>query len=134
MKIVCIFAKKRKEREMDNKKLERQKKYEAEALQVIKERKIFFFDHVFAFTSFSRATAYNNGLDKMDSIKDALTHNRTSGVTYLLNKWISSDNPTLQIAVMRIIADENTRRSLNQQYIENTIKEQPIFNIKPKKK
>lgn len=119
---------------MDKAKLERQKKYEAEALQVIKERKIFFFGHIFAFTSFSESTAYNHKLEELESIKEALTHNRTSGVTYLLNKWISSDNPTLQIAVMRIIADENTRRSLNQQYIENTIKEQPIFNIKPKKK
>lgn len=119
---------------MDEAKLERQKKYEAEALKVVKERKIFFFSHIFAFTSFSGATAYNHGLEKLESIKEALTHNRTNGVNYMLQKWVGSENATLQIAAMRIIADEQIRRSLNQQYIENTIKEQPIFNIKPKKK
>ena len=88
-----------------------------------------FFSHVFAYASFSAATAYNHDLEKLETIKDALAKNRTSGVTYMLNKWISSDNATLQIAAMRIISDEDLRRSLNQQYIEQTIKEQPLFNI-----
>ena len=108
---------------------EKQKAYEKELLKIIKERKIMFFSHAFAYTSFSAATAYNHNLEKLDTIKDALAKNRASGVTYMLNKWIASDNATLQIAAMRIISDENLRRSLNQQYIEQTIKEQPLFNI-----
>ena len=108
---------------------EKQKAYEKELLKIIKERKIMFFSHAFAYTSFSAATAYNHGLEKLDTIKEALAKNRASGVTYMLNKWISSDNATLQIAAMRIISDEELRRSLNQQYIEQTIKEQPLFNI-----
>jgi len=108
---------------------EKQKAYEKELLKIIEERKIMFFSHAFAYTSFSAATAYNHNLEKLDTIKDALAKNRASGVTYMLNKWIGSDNATLQIAAMRIIADEEIRRSLNQQYIEQTIKEQPLFNI-----
>ena len=108
---------------------EKQKAYEKELLKIIKERKIMFFSHAFAYTSFSAATAYNHNLEKLDTIKDALAKNRASGVTYMLNKWIGSDNATLQIAAMKIIADEELRRSLNQQYIEQTIKEQPLFNI-----
>ena len=108
---------------------EKQEAYEKELLKIIKERKIMFFSHAFAYTSFSAATAYNHGLEKLDTIKEALAKNRASGVTYMLNKWISSDNATLQIAAMRIISDEELRRSLNQQYIEQTIKEQPLFNI-----
>jgi hypothetical protein len=107
----------------------KQKAYEKELLEIIKERKIMFFSHAFAYTSFSAATAYNHNLEKLDTIKDALAKNRASGVTYMLNKWIGSDNATLQIAAMRIISDEDLRRSLNQQYIEQTIKEQPLFNI-----
>ena len=107
----------------------KQKAYEKELLKIIEERKIMFFSHVFAYASFSSATAYNHGLEKLETIKDALAKNRTSGVTYMLNKWIGSDNATLQIAAMRIISDEDLRRSLNQQYIEQTIKEQPLFNI-----
>ncbi len=108
---------------------EKQKAYEKELLKIIEERKIMFLNHAFAYTSFSAATAYNHDLEKLDTIKRALAKNRTSGVTYMLNKWISSDNATLQIAAMRIISDEDLRRSLNQQYIEQTIKEQPLFNI-----
>lgn len=108
---------------------EKQKAYEKELLKIIEERKIMFFSHAFAYTSFSAATAYNHGLEKLETIKEALAKNRASGVTYMLNKWIGSDNATLQIAAMRIIADEEIRRSLNQQYIEQTIKEQPLFNI-----
>ena len=111
---------------------EKQKAYEKELLEIIEERKIMFFSHAFAYTSFSAATAYNHDLEKLDTIKSALAKNRTSGVTYMLNKWISSDNATLQIAAMRIISDEDLRRSLNQQYIEQTIKEQPLFNIEVK--
>ena len=113
---------------------EKQKKYEKELLKIIEERKIMFFNHAFAYASFSPATAYNHDLEKLDTIKDALAKNRTSGVTYMLNKWISSDNATLQIAAMRVISDEDLRRSLNQQYIEQTIKEQPLFNIDVKEK
>lgn len=108
---------------------EKQKAYEKELLEIIKERKIMFFSHAFAYASFSPATAYNHNLEKLDTIKEALAKNRASGVTYMLNKWIGSDNATLQIAAMRIISDEELRRSLNQQYIEQTIKEQPLFNI-----
>jgi hypothetical protein len=107
----------------------KQKAYEKELLEIIEDRKIMFFSHAFAYASFSLATAYNHGLEKLETIKDALAKNRTSGVTYMLNKWIGSDNATLQIAAMRIISDEELRRSLNQQYIEQTIKEQPLFNV-----
>ena len=113
---------------------EKQKAYEKELLEIIEERKIMFFSHAFAYASFSPATAYNHDLEKLETIKDALAKNRTSGVTYMLNKWINSDNATLQIAAMRIISDEDLRRSLNQQYIEQTIKEQPLFNIDVKGK
>ena len=105
---------------------EKQKAYEKELLKIIEERKIMFFSHAFAYASFSPATAYNHGLEKLETIKDALAKNRTSGVTYMLNKWIGSDNATLQIAAMRIISDEDLRRSLNQHYIDHTSGGEPL--------
>ena len=65
------------------------KDYEQELLEIIEDRKIAFFDHCFAFTSFSRATAYNHQLDKLDSIKDLIKKNRVKAKNYLLNKWIA---------------------------------------------
>lgn len=90
------------------------KKYEAELLKVIKEKRIAFFDHCFGFTSFSRATAYNHSLDKLDSIKDAINQNRVTAKNYMLNKWIASDNATLQISAMRLLSDPEEHRLLNQ--------------------
>lgn len=108
--------------------LEKQKKYEKELLKVIKEKKIAFFDHCFGFTSFSRATAYNHSLDKLDSIKDAINQNRVTAKNYMLNKWIASDNATLQISAMRLLSDSEEHQKLNQSYVDHTTKGDKIQN------
>jgi len=95
-------------------------KYEAELLAAIAKHKFMRFDHCFSgAVTFSRATAYNHGLDKLDSIKDALEANRLKGVNYMLQKWITGENATLQIAAMRMICTPEEHRLLNQQYTEN---------------
>jgi hypothetical protein len=96
------------------------KKYEKELLEVIKSKKIAFFDHCFGFTSFSRATAYNYDLDKLDSIKETIAQNRVTAKNYMLNKWIASDNPTLQISAMRLLSDTEEHKKLNQSYTDHT--------------
>jgi hypothetical protein len=102
-------------------------KYKAELLDVIRRHKIAFFDHAFGFTtSFKRSTAYNHGLDKLDDIKDAIAQNRVKAKTYMLNKWIESDNPTLQLAAYRLCADPEEHQKLNQQYIDHTSKGEKI--------
>lgn len=97
-------------------------KYKAELLDVIKKHKIAFIDHCFAFTSFSRSTAYEHNLDKSDDIKNAIAQNRVKAKNYMLNKWIASDNATLQLAAYRLCADPEEHQKLNQQYIDHTSK------------
>lgn len=110
----------------------RKQSYIDEMLKLIQEKKIFRFSHCFAFTSFSSATAYNHELEKVESIKEALTKNRAEGRNYLMQKWMKSDNATLQLALMRLIGSPEEHRLLNQQYIENSVKvDKPIFDIKP---
>lgn len=100
---------------------EKAKKYEAEMLKAIKEHNLMRFDHVFGgFVSFSSSTAYNHELEKLESIKEALFANRRKDANNLIQKWINSDNATLQIAAMRLIGDEDERRKLNQQYVQQT--------------
>jgi hypothetical protein len=98
----------------------KQKKHEEEILKVIKEKKIAFFDHCFAYTTFSRANAYIYQLDKLDTIKDSINQNRVSAKNYMLNKWIASDNPTLQISAMRLLSDSEEHKKLNQNYTDHT--------------
>jgi hypothetical protein len=97
-------------------------KYEKELLDVIKDKKIAFLDHAFGYTSFSRATGYNHELDKLDSIKAAIGENRVKAKNYMINKWVASDNPTLQIAAFRLMSDTEEHRKLNQSYIDHTSK------------
>ena len=98
------------------------KKYEEELLRVIKEKKIAFLDHCFAFTSFSSSTAYNHELEKLESIREAIKQNRVKAKNYMLNKWIGSDNATLQISAMRLLSDKEEHQKLNQSYIDHTSK------------
>ena len=106
--------------------------HEAAILKIIKERKLMRFDHIFGhYGGCSRATAYNHGLDKLDSIRGALEQNRTKGVDYLLQKWIGGENATLQIAAMRLICTNEERQMLNQQYIDHTSKGEGIKIILP---
>lgn len=98
------------------------KEYAAELLSVIEKHKIAFLDHAFAFTSFCASTAYNHGLEKMENIKVALHKNRAKAKTTMLNKWIDSDNPTLQLAAYRLCATPEEHQKLNQQYIDHTTK------------
>lgn len=106
--------------------------HEAAILKVIKEKKIMRFDHIFGhFAGCSRATAYNHGLDKLDSIKEALELNRAKGVDYLLQKWIAGDNATLQIAAMRLICTSEEHRLLNQSYVDMTTKGKEITDTPP---
>lgn len=97
-------------------------KYEKELLEVIKDKKIAFFDHCFGYTSFCAATAYNHQLEKLETIKNAIKENRVKAKNYMLNKWIASDNPTLQVAAMRLLSDSEEHKKLNQSYIDHTSK------------
>jgi hypothetical protein len=95
--------------------------HEKAIVEVIKTNKVMFIDHIFAYyTDLRQSQFYNLELDKSENIKDAISQNRLKGKTYMLNKWIASDQPTLQIAGFRLLADAEEHRKLNQQYIEQT--------------
>jgi len=98
--------------------------HEKKILDVIKERPIFSFKDIFVYyKGCSRATAYNLGLDKLDSIKELIYQNKRQGVVSLISKWLSSSNATLQIAAMRLICDKEEHQLLNQQYIDHSNKD-----------
>lgn len=105
---------------------EKQKEYEAELLKVIKEKKIAVLCHAFGFTSFCSATAYNHDIEKLESIKNAINENKARAKTYMLMKWVESDNATLQVAAYRLLSTPEEHRLLNQQYTDHTTKGEKI--------
>ena len=93
--------------------------HEKDIVEVIKANKICRISHIFGFyTDIKSSQFYNLKLEESDKIKEAIHQNRAKGTGYLLNKWISSDNATLQIAAYRLICTPEERQMLNQQYIE----------------
>lgn len=116
--------------EIEAKKREEQKaEYAEELLSILRGKKIAFLSHAFAYTSFSSSTAYNFELEKMESVKETIKKNRANAKNYMVQKWIASDNATLQVAAYRLMSDPEEHKLLNQSYIDHTSGgEKVIFN------
>ena len=93
---------------------------EEKSIFVIQEKKLVFIDDIVSYLPCNRATFYNHKLDKIDTIKGALEFNKTEIKTGLRKKWLSSDNATLQIALMRLVCTDEERRKLAINYNEIT--------------
>jgi len=101
-----------------------------EIIEIVNRKKIKRFSHVFnTFTKISLRTAYNYGFHELHEIKDAIEKQREKAKQYLLDSWITSDNPTLNISAMRLLADSDEHRKLNQNYIDHTTGDEKISTI-----
>ena len=101
--------------------------YIKQIVSLIKEKKIMRVDHIFGQNApIGKSRFYQLCLHEVDDIKEALSNNRYKGVDYLLQKWMASDNATLQIAAMRLICDPDEHRKLNQQYNDITTQGEKI--------
>jgi hypothetical protein len=107
----------------------KQKEYELKLLKVIEENKICYLEHAFGYTSFSKKTAYNHGLHELPTIKEAIEKNRAKGKSYMVNNWIASKNPLLQIAAYRLLATSEEHKKLNQNYVEEEVQKDRVYTI-----
>lgn len=92
-------------------------------IELIPNKPIFTFKDVFVYyKGCTRQWAYALDIDKNDTIKGLIYDNKRKGVTSLLSKWITSNNATLEIAAMRLLADDEERKMLSMSYTENETK------------
>lgn len=100
------------------------KDLEKKALAAIKRYRLKFITYVSAYLPCSRSTFSVLELDKSDTLKEAVEQNRTSAKTKALNRWEKSQNATLQVAFMKLIADDDEADRLNgsRQKLEATVK------------
>lgn len=89
------------------------KDLEKRSINAIKKHKLTFIQDVVAHLPCSKQTFYTHELDKLDSIKDELTLNRTKKKLALRTKWEQSDNPTLEIAVYKLYGTDEEAERLN---------------------
>lgn len=107
------------------------KDLEKQSIEAINKYKLFFIDDIIAYLPCSRATFYNHGLDKLDTIKDALLQVRTEIKVSMRSKWYKSDNPTLQMGLMKLIASPDELKQLSMNHLEtNNRHEFTDFDIK----
>jgi hypothetical protein len=88
---------------------------EKAALKAIKDHKLVFVNDVLNYLPCGKSTFYNLKLDGLDSIKDALHVNRVSKKKVLRDKWEASENPTLNIALYKLLADRDELSKLSNQ-------------------
>ena len=95
------------------------KELEKKAIEAIAKHRLFFISDVAPMIGISRQTFYDHGLDKLDDIKEALTRNRIEVKSSLRSKWYQSENPTLQLALMKLISTDEELKKLAMQYTES---------------
>ena len=106
-----------------------------QAKEVIVKHKLFFMDEVPDFLPCSRSTFYDyfpDKSDELDALKSLILINKTQVKTSMRSKWYQSDNPTLQLALMKLISTDEERKLLSMNYIDHTISSNiSILNIDP---
>jgi hypothetical protein len=69
-------------------------------------------------------------LEKLDTIKDALTKVKTEIKVSMRSKWYKSENPTLQMGLMKLIASPDELKQLSMTHVEsNNTHEVKDFNL-----
>ena len=111
------------------------KKMFQQAKEVIVKHKLFFIEDIVAFLPISKPTFYDYfpiESNEVNELKELLNLNRTELKVSMRSKWYKSNAPALQMALMKLIANEDELRKLSISYIdqETTINTEPrIFNV-----
>lgn len=105
------------------------KEIEQQCLKAIEENRLIFFNELQAYVPCSRATLYNMGIDKLDSIKDALEHSKILVKANMRKRWYISDSAALQLAAYRLASTSEEHRKLNQAYLDHTTKGEAVQTL-----
>lgn len=86
------------------------------ALEVAERENCYFIDQLVSFLPISMSTFYEYfpaTSEEMEDIKRVIDKNRIATKTKMYKKWFESDNATLQIGLMKLIASEEEAHRLN---------------------
>lgn len=89
--------------------------------ELIEKKKLFFIEDIIALLPISKPTFYE--FFKVDSnefnvLKSMLDFNRVEIKSAMRSKWYKSDNPTLQIALMKLISTTEEAHRLNGSHLK----------------
>lgn len=92
------------------------------AKEVTKKHKLFWIEDICAFIPMSKSTFYDyfpNGSHESNELKELLDINRTELKVSLRSKWYNSNAPALQMALMKLICNQDELKRLAMVYSEN---------------
>jgi hypothetical protein len=92
------------------------------ALQAIKKHNLFFIEDVVAYLPCSKPTFYEHKLNESNELKELLEINKVNTKVKMRKKWLESENATLQMGLMKLIARGEERKKLSQTYTDVTTK------------
>lgn len=102
------------------------------AIKVAKDNNLIFIDDVSAFLPVTSRTFYDWRFHKSQELKEILDDNKVIVKVNLRKKWETLDNPTLNIALYKLVANEEERKILaDNQTIK--LEDMPDIVIKVKK-
>lgn len=91
----------------------------AQAMDLIKEKRLYFWRHVAAHLGIATSTFYTyfpSGSSDYKEMQQLLEKNRAETLTKQLIKWEDSSQPQLQLALAKLIGDDEVRRRLSYNY------------------
>lgn len=95
------------------------KDLERKAIKAIDKYKLLFLEDVIAYLPCSSATFYNHKMEELESIKKGLESNRINIKVGLRSKWYKGNNPTTQLALYKLSANEEELKRLNTQNVDH---------------
>lgn len=107
---------------------DKQKVFE-QAKEAIIKHKLFFIDDIIAFIPIAKSTFYEWKLEQSEELKELLETNRTELKVSMRSKWYKSNAPALQMALMKLICNDDERKMLAMQYIESENKNTEVKPI-----
>jgi hypothetical protein len=91
-----------------------------QSLAAIEKHKLFFIEDIVAYLPCSKETFYQHKLHESDALKSALLKVKTEIKVSMRSKWYKSENPTLQMGLMKLIASPEELKQLSMTHVEST--------------
>ena len=95
------------------------------AKKLVKKNKLFWFEDIIAFLPIGKDTFYRyypTDSEEYDTLKKLLEENRIGLKVSLRAKWHNSKAPALQMALMKLISNEDELKRLSVSYTDHTTK------------
>ena len=89
-----------------------------QSVEAIKNNEILFIEELVSYLPCSMKTFYNHKLQNLQVIKEEIEKKRIRKKVEIRKKWSKSKNATLQIALYKLLANENEYNRLTNQSIE----------------